>query len=193
MRWQRLFADLEALFDAADSAELDGEVADRTRREAARLRLVDRLHPATDETVTVAVLGHGPVTGCVAAVGADWMLLAEAGRELLVPEAAIAWVTGPLRAARDPEPPSGVQARLTLGHALRALARDRAPVAVTTRDGIVLTGTIDRVGADHVELAEHPVGEPPRTGAVSGRRAVTFAGLALVRSGQPSSPSSPRP
>ena len=71
--------------------------------------------------------------------------------------------------------------RLGLGHALRALARDRAAVTVTSDAG-VLAGTIDRVGTDHLDLAEHAPGEPRRPAAVRGVVAIAFAGIVAVRS-----------
>jgi hypothetical protein len=88
-----------------------------------------------------------------------------------------------LRAWSD-APGSGGQvfARLGLGSALRGIARDRMPVQVWLTDGSVVSGTVDRVGADFLELAEHGTGEARRRGDVTGVRTVPFGALALVRS-----------
>jgi hypothetical protein len=75
-----------------------------------------------------------------------------------------------------------VLARLGLGSALRAIARDRLQVTVVLIDGSTLPGTVDRVGADFLEMAEHAPGEPRRRGDVSGMRTVAFAAVAVVRS-----------
>jgi hypothetical protein len=84
-----------------------------------------------------------------------------------------------LAAAANPS----VADRLDVGHVLRMIARDRVGVTVLLRDGSRLAGTIDRVGADFLDLAEHLVGEPRRARQVSGLRMVAFAGLAAVRAG----------
>ena len=52
-------------------------------------------------------------------------------------------------------------------------------------DGAVLTGTLDRVGADYVELAEHPADQPRRSEAVLGVRAVVLDAIAVVRTAPP--------
>ena len=46
MRWDELFADLGAQWEAEARRELDGEVADRTRRERALVGLHERLSAA---------------------------------------------------------------------------------------------------------------------------------------------------
>jgi hypothetical protein len=61
------------------------------------------------------------------------------------------------------------------------VARDRSTVTVVSRDGSACVGTIDRVGADFLDLAEHGPGEPRRAADVLAMRAVTLGGLALVR------------
>ena len=180
MRWEELFADLEAQVVAEARAELEAEVADRTRRELARLRVADRLRgaEASGREITVTVLGDGPVSGRVGGVGPDWVLLVAGAAEALVVLAAIEGVTGLGPEAAEPGSEGAVGSRLGLGHALRAVLRDRAEVRLATRSGSQVVGTLDRVGQDHLELCEHPPGEPRLRGA---RRLVPFTAIATVR------------
>jgi hypothetical protein len=90
-------------------------------------------------------------------------------------------VSGLGRRTAVPEPAGLVRGRLDLRRALRGLARDRSAVQIVLDDGGVLSGTLDRVGADYVELAEHPADLPRRSEAVQGVRAVVIGGIAVVR------------
>ena len=56
-----------------------------------------------------------------------------------------------------------------------------APVQVVLDDGGSLTGTLDRVGVDHVELAVHPTDVPRRSESVREVRAVVLDAVAVVR------------
>ena len=182
MRWRTLFEDLEGQYDAAQAAELAAEVADRSRREAALIALGDRLRAGVGTAVQVHVWGAGVLRGSLADCGAGWLLLAEdGGHEVLVPLPAVLGVTGP--GARTVPPQDGAVAkRLDLRWALRGIARSRTPLTVGLVDGEALTGTLDRVGADHVDLAEHGLGEPRRATAVRQVRLVPLTALALLRS-----------
>lgn len=182
MRWEQLFRDLEAQLEAEEHAELAAEVADRTRREWALVQLGDRLRPLVGAPVSLAVAGGDVVLGTLVEVGPDWLLVAPApGRQALVVTSAVLSVHG---LGRGTQPERAVLAgRLRLGYALRAVARDRAPVVVVLRDGSAVPGTIDRVGADFVELAEHPVGEPRRASQVRQVRAMPFGAVAVVHTG----------
>jgi len=183
MRWQRLFADLEGQLDAAEAAELAGEVADRSRREAALLLLADRLGPAVGQQAGVHVPSHGLLRGTLVAAGRDWLLLEESGgADLLVPLAAVLGVVGIGSRADDPASLGPVARRLDLRWALRGLARSRTGVVLSLSDGSQVTGTLDRVGADHVDVAEHGRGEPRRSGVVRQVRLVPIGALAVVRS-----------
>ena len=200
MRWDDLFGDLEAQLDAAEAASVDAEVADRARRESALLTVAERLGGSLGRRVGVHVAGVGRVDGRLVEVADEWLLLAAdphgardtggAGgtraAEVLVGLSAVQSVAD-LAPTSDPAsdpasaPAGRRRVRLGLGVALRAIARDRAPVVVHLAGGGTVEGTLERVGADFVELTEHPAGEvrPRRSGAV---RTVPFAALALVRS-----------
>ncbi len=183
MRWSRLFADLEAQAEAADEADLAAEVAERSRREAALVHLHDRLAGAHGARVTVHLNGAGPVHGVLVDGGVDWVLLEEPGAtEVVVPLAAVLGVSG-VGAATAPPDDSVVGRRLDLRWVLRGLARSRTAVRLVLVDGSVLPGTLDRVGADHVDLAEHGRDELRRAAAVRQVRLVPLAALAAVRSG----------
>ena len=181
-RWEALLSDLEAELDAVAAAELDAEVRDRARREVARLHLADRLAPAVGHPVVVAVQGAGTVRGRLADAAPEWLLLSEPpSLDCLVPARAVLSISG--LGAQSTEPGTGgrVAARLTLGYALRGLARRRAQVVVTFVDGTTANGTIDRVGGDFLELAEHPAGEARRPGAVRAVRTIPFGAVGTVR------------
>lgn len=184
MRWEALFADLDGQLAAADAAELAAEVTDRSRREVARLHLGDRARVAVGAQLTVGLGAAGSPTGRLVRSGPDWWLLSgQGGVDQLVCTGAITWVTGLPALAGEPTEVSAVQARLGLAYALRGIARDRSAVTVILRDGTTLAGTIDRVGADFIDLAEHAPGEARRASAVRGGRTVPLAALAVVRPG----------
>jgi hypothetical protein len=182
-RWQRLFGDLEAEAEAADRAALVAEVADRSRTEFGLLRLVDRLRGSGGRPIRCEVLGGEVVTGLIRDVGPDWVLLGEpSGAESLVPLDRVAAISGLGPHSAAPGSEGRVGARLDLRYALRRLARERARLTVVLADGTGFAGTLDRVGADFVEVAEHPAGEPRRGRDVRQTRTVPLRALAVLRS-----------
>ncbi len=179
MRWDALFSDLEGQWAAAEAAELAAEVADRSRLEAARLRLVDRLAANVGTPSTVRLVSGDVVTGPITSYGPDWALvLDETGRSVLVPAAAVLWVTGLGRMSADPSRPAKVESKLDLRYALRRLVRDRGEVLICFVDGSRVTGALVRAGADFVEVSE-----PGSRTEASRRvvRTVPIAALAFVR------------
>ena len=126
MRWEELFADLEAQLLAADAAELAGEVTDRTRREAGLLRLTDRLRPVVGRPVGILVEGAGSVQGRLLDVGEGWLLLQERGqRQVLVPTVGVLGITGLGSPSAVPGSEGEVGRRLDLRWAQRARRRPR--------------------------------------------------------------------
>lgn len=179
MRWSRLFADLDAQLEAAERADRAAESAELRRLELSRVTLAERFGGGLGTVVALAVEGADVLTGELAQVGADWLLLDSGAGETLVALAAITSATG--LAAGSAPPADEVDRRLGLGVVLRRLARDRAAVTVVARTGAVFTGTIDRVGADFLDLAEHDADRPRRATDVRQVRAIAFAALGLVR------------
>ncbi len=181
VRWEGLFADLEGQLAAEERRELDSEVAERTRRERALVDLTARLAASRGSELAVDLAAGRRIEGTLSDHGDGWLLLAAAGpgrpgarREVLVPLAAVVALTGLSSASER----GRTARRFGLGYALRALARDRATVALLLAGGGGLVGTVDVVGADHLVLAEHPEGEARRRENV--RRLVTVPVAALV-------------
>ncbi|MDC5696808.1 hypothetical protein OO014_06020 [Intrasporangium calvum] len=183
MRWEQLFDDLEAAWTAESGAQHEAEVADRTRRERAQVSLHARLLANVGRaTISVRLAGGTPgasLMGTVTDVGPDWLLLAEAQRgSVLAPLGAVRDLVGLAPGAQEP---TLVAKRFTFGAALRGLSRGRVPVELMDLDGRVLTGTIDAVGSDHLDLAEHALDEPRRSKHVLRRHVLPLAALSCLR------------
>jgi hypothetical protein len=181
-RWDGLFADLEAQAVALESAERAGEVEERIRIESGALRLVDRLRSAVGSLIRVSCQAGTAVDGTVRRAGSDWLLLDEdGGREALLALRTVVELSGLGRSATVPGSESVVESRLTFRIALRGLVRDRSTVQVRLTDGRTVVGTLDRVGADFVELAEHPAGELRRTAEVRHVLLLPIQAIVLIR------------
>jgi hypothetical protein len=179
MRWERRFADLEARLEAEERATWEGDVADLIRAERGQLTLPDRLRAHIGNWLTWALdLPEQLLEGELIEVGSDWILVKAASGETLIPIEAVLSVGGLSRAARTQS--SEVVRRLRLGVVLRGLSRDRSVVSVRLRGGPRITGTIDRVGADHLDLAVHAGDLPRRGAAVIEVRCLPIRGIACV-------------
>lgn len=193
MRWDRLFAELEARFADLGDEQAAAELADRERVAIGAVTAFERLAGSLDRPIRVELAGGEGVAGVLRSIGPDWLLMAESEqRDCLVPWRSVTVVHG-LTAATGPAP-SGLELRLDLRYALRGVARDRAPVQVAVtgwagspgahaaagRSGEVV-GTIDRVGADFIEMALHAAWEPRRAGAVRSVALIPLASILLVR------------
>ncbi|HJQ44089.1 MAG TPA: hypothetical protein VJ831_13455 [Jatrophihabitantaceae bacterium] len=179
MRWTALFDDLEARASGLDEAARAVDVADRTRAEAAEIRLVDRLR-TTQAPVRVQLRGGTSVRGAPQHVGSDWLLLIdESGDETIVFAAALHAVSGLGRFAQPA--PGDVASRLSVRSALRGMARDRATVRIALVDGSTVIGTIDRVGADFLDVAVHVGDGVRRQTGVSEVSVISVSALAAIR------------
>lgn len=196
MRWDRFFEDIEDQLESeweAERAALDSE-AERLR--LSKLTLHERLAALVSVDASAALeLADGTVlTSPIAALGADWLLVSpwrtRAGAAL-VPLLSIVALRLPhaelLRTARpaDPGARAPVSRRATFGFAVRDLVRRRAGATVHLTDGRMLSGTIDRAGADHLDLALHDTGAPRRRDEVTSYRIVPFTALAWIGADAP--------
>ncbi|MFK5633021.1 MULTISPECIES: hypothetical protein [unclassified Ornithinimicrobium] len=185
MRWESLFEDLEAQLAGLEQRERAAEVAEHTRAERGQVALTDRLVGAVSTELRLRVGGVGWLRATLLDVGTDWVLLdtggslRSRGSEALVPVAALTAVEGLTRRADTREDVES--RRFGLRHALRTVSRDRAVVRVHDRDGDHVTGTVDRVLADHLDLTRHADDEPRRAPAVRGVVSLPYAALSLVR------------
>ena len=197
MRWDNLFDDLESQLEQEVGAEEGDLLAEEERLRLGRLTLRDRVLAMTrpgevaPEQLKLALRDGTTVTVTVGSVGRDWIVgeLVGARRgSCVVPLRAVAGLLPtPEQLARgvaaEPvvEPAVSLSARLGLAFVLRDLCRRRAAVELSTGSDERLNGTIDRVGRDHLDLAEHEAGVPRRAASVGRIRILPFDQLQLVR------------
>jgi hypothetical protein len=182
MRWEGLFADLDAQAASLETAQRAAEVEERARSELGRLRLMDRLRPAVGTVLRLRCMGGLGLAGVVARVGAEWLLIDEGGnREALVAMAMLISVSGLGRLSDVPAAETVVESRLGLRHVLRGVARDRSGVTVHLVDGTTVAGTLDRVGAEFAEVAAHAPGELRRHGDVRDVLVIPLGAVVAVR------------
>jgi len=202
MRWDNLFDDLESQLEHGLSAEEVDLQAEEERLRLGRLRLRDRLvalHAVgsgeLDYAVKIGVVSGEVIVVRPAAFGRDWMSGEIVGDpdersrrhpQFILPLSSIGTLHLSreqlrLSLAKQPAPVTPPLAeRLGLPFVLRDLCRRRTAVEVMLPSGS-LTGTIDRVGHDHLDIALHEPGSPRRESLLTGMRIVPFAQVMMVR------------
>ncbi|MFM2353694.1 MAG: hypothetical protein RLZZ608_1100 [Actinomycetota bacterium] len=168
MRWDHLFDDLAGQLEhelQTEQADLDHE---EERLRVGRLPLRDRLlalrasRDPLAQHVRCRLRSGDTIRLRLVTVGRDWMagdIDDSPGRDqAIIPFSAVdALLVTPDHALVSLAPVverSELAARLGMGFLLRDLCRRRSAVTVRTGSG-ESTGTIDRVGRDHFDLAEH--------------------------------------
>lgn len=187
VRFEDLFDDLESQLEAELGAEERDLRAEEERFRIGRLELRDRI-AAAPRLLDVTLRAGDRLRLRRMALGRDWLngvVLEGAPAETgaIVPLHAIVGIAldgdGAAASVQPATERNDLQARLSFAFALRDLARRRAPVILEGR--MPVSGTIDRVGRDHLDLAVHEAGERPRHGAVRSWRIVPFGAFDWVR------------
>ncbi|MEO6310463.1 MAG: hypothetical protein ABIO33_07230 [Leifsonia sp.] len=196
MRWDNLFDDLEGQLEqelTRDDVDLQAE---EERLRLGRLSLRSRLVGLG----ATAVIRLGLVSGDALAVrpstfGRDWLAAdvlklhhsgaGSVGSMCIVPFAAIVSVALqpgqiPLSLCDEGEAAARLIDRIGLPFVLRDLCRRRKWMTILTTTGEI-TGTIDRVGRDHLDLAVHAAGSYRRSATVTELRIVSLAHIVVVK------------
>jgi hypothetical protein len=155
MDWEeRMFAvfdDLEQQAAGLHLVERDAEVAELTVAEYSRISLGARLHASLGTDLRVRLLGGLGVSGRLAGVGEDWLLLVDRSGEWIVRYDGIVMLSG-VSARADSEETWSVMDRLTLRAVLRRLSGAGERCLVHFSDDQRIEGRVGRVGRDFVEL-----------------------------------------
>ncbi|MGM1017727.1 MAG: hypothetical protein ACQEW8_09345 [Actinomycetota bacterium] len=189
MQWERLFEDLEDQLASEWEAERSALDSETERLRISRLELRARLRRiAADRTVVVIdVPDQRRLRAVVHDVGADWVAIrgTEDHGTTLMPLTAVTAIeldhSGILSSLDAPPPPRPLRERMTLGFVLRDLARRRVPLSFAVLGGGHRHGTIDRAGADHLDVALHDPGAPRRRDAVHGFCVIPLRSLVWAR------------
>jgi hypothetical protein len=199
MRWDSLFDDLESQLEHESHAEEVDRRAEDHRLRLGRLTLRDRLQAfsgreGSRREVVLELSTGATMIILPQAFGRDWMsgdVLSRDGASgaCVVPLSAITGMLLPKECLarslavpdRDDRPPR-LSDRIGLSFVLRDLCRRRVYVRLHegTNGHGVHGGTLDRVAADHVDLAVHEPGVPRRERNVSHLRVVPVTAIGLI-------------
>lgn len=181
MRWDALFADMEAQLASAREAVRESEVSERLRTDFASMELSGRLQSQTGRHLKVDLGLPGSFEGVLSHVGRGWLVLEGGGRSSVVALDHTVFIAG-----MDRFSTTGTSVpRLGLASALRGLSRDRAAVRVYPAgqpQAAALDGSVDRVGKDFFELSLIHRGEPRRQANVRGVCVMPLRSVAVVSS-----------
>lgn len=196
VHWDRLFEDLEGQLAAeweSERAVLDAE-SERLRISRLDMRSRLRVLCAASALATVDLPGGARMRVRLQALGADWVAAAilDAAESpprrstCILPFHAVHGLSvdhGLLLTSLDGDEAAApiLRERMSLGFILRDLARRRVPVNILGIDGRDLHGTIDRAGADHLDLALHDAGAARTAAAVRGFQMIPFHAVASVQ------------
>ncbi len=175
-----VFAALEGELDAQLRQEETLAADAAIRDEIGHVPLWEHLTRRVGTRVGVLLGGIRAEGGLMAAYPDHVVLLGDDGRHHLLQLGEDLVLVLPGR----PPPLLPVQAgalarRHTLALALRGLTRQREPVRLVHRHGDC-RGTLDVVGEDYLELAEHPSDEAPRRRSVTARLLVPLSAVLMV-------------
>jgi hypothetical protein len=177
---RRVFEELEAEFEAGLRREADQETAAALRAGIGETVLWEQLARRTGAQA-VAHAGSCRFRGVVVASYPEFLVLHDGdGSEHLIRYGPATSVALPAEPTTLQPAPAGAARRYRLSLALRELARRREPVRLELVDGGRVDGTIEAVGSDYLELAEHDPGEARRRRAVKARRFLSLTAIAAV-------------
>jgi hypothetical protein len=195
-RWNNLFDDLEGQLHHELGAEDVDFRAEEERLRLGRLSLRDRIRAVTcadgsaGHPLTLDLAGDHPLRMIVQTIGLDWLagdVVDGAARrhQCVVPLSGVAGLqleASQVQPSLQEPPPQGegLTARLGLAFVLRDLCRRRRPVDAVLAS-TELHGTIDRVGRDHIDFAEHAIDRQRRQSEVTRFRVIAFDRLLFVR------------
>jgi hypothetical protein len=177
---RRVFEELEAEFEAGLRRGADQETAAALRAGIGETVLWEQLARRTGAQA-VAYAGSRRFHGVVVASYPEFLVLHDGdGSEHLIRYGPATSVALPAEPTTLQPAPAGAARRYRLSLALRELARRREPVRLELVDGGRVDGTIEAVGSDYLEIAEHDPGEARRRRAVRARRFLSLTAIAAV-------------
>lgn len=172
---------LEIKAAAGQRFEAQARTAEALRAATSELRLWQQLSRLIGTRIDVQA-GAIHVSGQLAGSYPDYLVVdCDSGWTHLVRlGAGVTVATAPGAAPTGPTSGGVLARRYRLQVAALELERRREPVRVVLSGGALTTGTIDQVGRDYLQLAQHALGEPRRAHAVTARRYLPLSAVTMI-------------